>query len=156
MLNRIIIPYQQYIKPYHHTIPAYTRARDERRWLSVKRTRAHAFRAIQMYQHHKKTQCIDIMLLHQHHKYTRACHGSVDIVLLNQKDCWGSLILWRAMAERQVHKSDRAGTSMDRASSAQECILRMPSGRQGRNEYGYHTAVPTLPVHKKSMRARDE
>ena len=44
-------------------------------------------------------------------------------------------------------------TSDGRASSAQEHI--MPSGRQSRNEYRYHTAVPTRQAHE-SMRARDE
>ena len=44
-------------------------------------------------------------------------------------------------------------TSDGRASSAQEHI--MPPGRQSRDEYRYHTDVPTRQVHK-SMRARDE
>ena len=62
--------------------------------------------------------------------------------------------------ERQVHKSilclqgGRTGTSIDRASSAQE---NMPSWRLSRNEHRYHTAVSTrLIIVPKSMGARDE
>ena len=40
-------------------------------------------------------------------------------------------------------QGDRAGTSIDRASNAQE--KQLPSGQESRSEYRYHTAAAAVP-----------
>ena len=83
--NRTIIPYQ-------HTQEHASERRATRAERQVhKSIHLQGYTAVLTPQVHKNTHCIDIILLHQHHKYTRVCHRSLEVILLYQNACWGSL-----------------------------------------------------------------
>ena len=134
--DRTIIPYQQYIKPYHHTIPTYTRA--------CERAASDDGRVSSAQEHMPSGLycCTNTTSTPEHTTYIYHTAAPTPQV---HKSMPSLVRCHTAVPKRLLAISNM--TSDGRASSAL-LIEHMPSGRQSRNEYRYHTAVPTRQIHK--------